>query len=81
MGTLLRYSCLSCHRLQLTEESRKKITLLTEQDDLEVVQMAVLKLILEEVKVLQVCIHCKSSMDRIQVLKNRILMITRRLDK
>ncbi|XP_050313380.1 DNA-directed RNA polymerase I subunit RPA1 [Anthonomus grandis grandis] len=81
IGTILRYSCLSCHRLQITEVTRKKIQALKEQNGEDVIQMSVIKLILEEVKMGKGCLFCKASMDKIQVLANRILMVTRRLDK
>ncbi|CAG9767764.1 unnamed protein product [Ceutorhynchus assimilis] len=81
IGTLLRSCCLSCYKLQLTEESRNKIQALTEQEDGELVQMAVVKLITEEIKSGKLCIFCKESVDKITVLANRILIITRKQDK
>ncbi|XP_066149248.1 DNA-directed RNA polymerase I subunit RPA1 isoform X2 [Euwallacea fornicatus] len=80
IGTILRYSCLKCHRLQLTQETRNNINMLKEvpDDDLEVVQMKVVKLIIEEAKVGKICIYCKSPMDKIQVFAQRIVMTTRK---
>ncbi|KAL1509795.1 hypothetical protein ABEB36_004477 [Hypothenemus hampei] len=80
IGTILRYSCLTCHRLQLTEETRTKIQLLSENDtELVTKQMLIDKVIMEEAKLGKVCIYCKTSIDKIQVMANRIVMITRKL--
>jgi len=49
-----------------------------QEDNSEFVQMSVVKLILDEAKTGKICIHCKHTMDKIQVLANRIVMISRK---
>ncbi|KAF7282113.1 hypothetical protein GWI33_003228 [Rhynchophorus ferrugineus] len=79
VGTILKYSCLTCFRLQLNEESRTKIQYIRETD-FENYHNAVVQRILEEVKQNKLCCFCKNSMRKIQVLKNKILLVSRKLD-
>ncbi|KAH1018463.1 hypothetical protein HUJ05_006231 [Dendroctonus ponderosae] len=82
VGTILKLSCLSCHQMQLSKESRAKIENLkqTEHSDWDLIQMEIVKIILDEAKAGTFCMHCKTPLNKIQVLAKRILMICRKND-
>lgn len=71
--------------MQLSKETRLEIENLNQAEhiDWDLVHMEIVKIILDQAKSAgrTVCMHCKSPLNKIQVLAKRILMICRKTER